>query len=506
MKPLAADWKPRLGAVPERSIPAPPAVSLAEKADWADQEYGRLRHPDGRVRERIKRMGRAWLTHPGASLLAVFPDKAERKAAYRVLSTGRVTMEHILESHQAATAERCAREQVVLAIQDTTTLNDDGLQATTGRVGIGGRGTGAQGLLAHVGLAVTPQGRALGVYTLDADFRDCDDGDEKDRKTSRDSDADDEKESRRWLEGLDRARDLQVACPDARVITVCDREADIRGMFRQASRDGTGLLVRANRARKRTVITDEGTRVDLWAHVAGQLACAHRHLVIEACGGPRSRKKRETDLELRACRVRLEAPGKAEDQTPIDLLAVSATEITPPGNTDPLHWLLLTTEGEPTPQQAHRIVGWYESRWAIETWFSVLKTGTRVMDRQLDTADDLRKCLAFDVITACHVHDLNFMARTEPATPAHTVVDPEMIECLHTFLRILGIRRISRAPPDLQNLTIRTFVIDLANAAGFDSTRRQPLPGTVKPWEAWVRFQPAWIQYRGMKQLGWTAP
>ena len=482
MKPLAPDWKRRLCAAPERSIKAPATVYLAAKADWADHEYGRLRHPDGRIRERIKRMGRAWLAHLGASLPTVFPDKAERKAAYRVLSNNRVKMEHILESHQAASAERCAREQVVLAIQDTTTLNYDGLRATDGRVGIGGRGTGAQGLLAHVGLAVTPQGRTLGVYMLNADFRG--DGDEK--------------ESRRWLEGLDRARDLQAACPGARVITVCDREADMWEMFQQASRDGTGLLVRANRIRKRTVITGEGSRADLWAHVAGQPACATKHLVIDACGGPRSRKKRQTELELRACRVRLAPPRTAASQTPIDMLAVSATEITPHDDTAPLHWLLLTTEGEPTPEQAQRIISWYERRWAIETWFSVLKTGTRLMDRQLDDADDLRKCLAFDAITACHVHDLNFMARTEPDTPAHTVIDPEMIACLYIFLRHLGIRRFSRGPPDRDQLDIRTFVIDLANAAGFDSTKRQPLPGTRKLWEAWSRFQPVWIYHRGL--------
>ncbi len=492
MKPLAADWKERLCAVPERSIKAPPTVYLAEKADWADHEYGRLRHPDGRLRERIKRMGRAWLTHLGAPLLAIFPDKAARKAAYRVLSNDRVTMDHILESHQAATAERCARERVVLAIQDTTTLNYDGLRATEGRVGIGGRGSGAQGLLAHVDLAVTPQGRTLGVYMLDADFRD--DGDDK--------------ESRRWLEGLERDRELQAACPSARVITVRDREADMWEMFQQAARDATGLVVRASRVCKRKVITGDGTRADLWAHVAAQPACARKRLTIDACGGPRSRKKRETDLELRVCRVRLAPPKTAASQTPVDLIAFSATETTPPDEADPLHWLLLTTEGEPTPQQAHRIVSWYESRWAIETWFSVLKTetSTRVTDRQLDTADDLRKRLAFDAVTACHVHDLNFMARTEPDTPAHTVLDPEMIACLYIFRRLLGIRRISRAPPDLDRLTIRTFVIDLANAAGFDSTKRKPLPGTRKLWEAWIRFQPAWIQYQGMMELGWTPP
>ena len=490
MKPLAADWKARLCAPPERAIEAPATVYLAEKADWADHEYGRQRHPDGRLRERIKRMGRAWLTHLGAALPVVFPDKAERKAAYRVLSNDRVTMEHILESHQAAMAERCARERVVLAIQDTTTLNYDGLKGTQGRVAIGGRGTGAQGLLAHVGLAVTPQGRTLGVYALDADFRG--DGDDK--------------ESRRWLEGLERARELQGACPGARVITVCDREADIWEMFQEASHAGTGLLIRANRVRRRQVITSEAGREDLWAHVAAQPACGRKRLVIDACGGPRSRTARRTELELRICRVRLAPPRTAAGETPVDLIAVSATEVAPPADSAPLHWLLLTTEGEPTPQQARQVIGWYERRWAIETWFSVLKTGTRLTDRQLDTADDLRKCLAFDVITACHVHDMNHMARTEPDTPAHTVIDPEMIRCLYIFLRHLGIRRISRAPPDLERLDIRTFVIDLANAAGFDSTKRQPLPGTRKLWEAWTHFQPAWIYHRGLMAEGGLPP
>ncbi len=105
-----------------------------------------------------------------------------------------------------------------------------------------------------------------------------------------------------------------------------------------------------------------------------------------------------------------------------------------------------------------------------------------------------------------YVHDLNFMARTEPSTPARDVIDPEMITCLSIFLRLLGIRRIMRSPPDPEHLTIRTFVIDLAHAAGFDSTRRQPLPGTRTLWEAWVRFQPAWIQYRGMTDMGWRPP
>ncbi len=484
MKPLAADWKAELCAAPGKVIEEPRPVYLKETADWADHEYARCRHPDGRVRERIVQMGRSWLKHLGASLPVVFPGKAERKAAYRLLSSNRVTMEHILESHQAATAERCAPEKVVLAVQDTTAINYNGLKETRGLVGLGGPGKGVKGLMAHFGLAVNLVGRPLGVFSLDADFRhDAQEG---------------EKESRRWLEGLERAGELAAACPETHVITVCDREGDIWALIRKAVTTGAGLLVRANRARSRRVVTADGSLEDLWDHVAGQPSLASKTITIDACGGPRSREERKAKLDLRACTVTLAAPTDATDKTATRMLAVSATEISPPQDKERLHWLLLTTEGEPSAEQARKVIAFYERRWSIETWFSVLKTGTRIGKRQLDDADDLRKCLVFDAITACHIHDLNFMARTAPQTPADEVVEQDMIDCLYEYLHILGVLR-ARAPPG-HRPDIRTFVVDLAKVAGFDPTKRQPLPGTRKLWEAWMHFRAALILYRGLKQ------
>ena len=458
MKPLAPDWKAGLCAAPGKLIEEPRPVHLKETADWADHEYARCRHPDGRVRERIVEMGRSWLKHPGASLPVVFPGKAERKAAYRLLSSNRVTMEHILENHQAATAERCALEKVVLAVQDTTAINDNGLKETRGLVGLGGPGKGVKGLMAHFGLAVNLVGRPLGVFSLGADFR---------------HDAQqDEKESRRWLEGIERAGELAAAC----------------------------LLVRANRARSRRVISADGSLEDLWDHVAGQPSLASKTIAIEACPGPRSREERKAKLDLRACTVTLAAPTDATDRTATRMLAVSATETSPPQDKEPLHWLLLTTEGEPSAEHARKVIAFYERRWSIEIWFCVLKTGTRIGKRRLDDADDLRKCLVFDAITACHIHDLNFMARAAPQTPADEVVEQDMIDCLYEYLHILGVLR-ARAPsghrPD-----IRTFVVDLAKVAGFDPTKRQPLPGTWKLGEAWMHFRAALIYHRGLKQHG----
>ena len=66
-------------------------------------------------------MGRAWEKRPGQPVPVIFPDKDE--AAYRLLSNPRVTMDHVLESHKECMVERCRRERVVLAVQDTTMLN-----------------------------------------------------------------------------------------------------------------------------------------------------------------------------------------------------------------------------------------------------------------------------------------------------------------------------------------------------------------------------------------------
>ena len=472
IKPLAGGWRAALCREADRRLGATPTPHLPEGTDWADIEYRRGAHPDGRLRDRVVEMGRAWEHAPGASLPAIFPGAAEQKAAYRLLSNGRITMEHILEPHQEATVERCRLEPVVLAIQDTTTLNYNGHEKTKGLVNVGGGGTGTWGLLAHVGLAVTEARRPLGVFELNATQRDARAGDEA-------------PESVRWLRGLERAGELASACPDSRVITLCDREGDIWEMFRSARETGDGLLVRSDRGRQRRVVTDGGTR-ELWDFMTAQPALGTRTIAISPCGGPRKRRERKARLELRAAMVDLVAPAdRAGDEAPLAMLAVSVFEPDPPKGKDPLHWVLLTTEGQADADSARRAVEWYEARWTIEEYFRILKVGTRVEDRKLDHADDLRKCLAFDAVTAWRVMDLERRARDTPLMPALEMFSEHEIKVLYVWLQH---RRIIRAPPDGPP-DIRTFVIDLARLAGFRPSNRQPLPGTEKIWQAWRTYK-----------------
>ena len=486
---LEDGWRQVLHRTERRPVGALVGAYDGTDADWAEREYGRTGHTDGRVRRRIIDMGRAWMKNMGEDLPVIFPAKAEQKAAYRLLSNPRISMEHVLEPHFEATADRCRAAPVVLAIQDTTALNYTGLEATEGLVDIGGGGKGSVGILAHAGLAVTPEGRPLGLFTMDAAFRE-----------------DPEEDSQRWLLGLERARELAAACPDTRVISVCDREGDFWDLLIHAVDDGDALLVRASRSAKQSVRTPGGGKECLWEHVAARPPVAVTELTIPAAGGPRARKERVARLEIRTAEVAVTPPQRVRGADPLPLFAVSATEVDPPDGGDPLHWLLLTTErpaeGEAAAVHAATVLDWYRTRWSIETWFRTLKTGTRIKDRRLDSADDLRKCLAFDAVTAVHVADLTVLARERPETPATEVFPQEDVDLLHTLLESQGHRNVVRLP-DGKVPDIRAVVIDLGRLVGSHPSPRQPLPGTKKVWQGLERLYWA-IQVRdalGERQL-----
>ena len=471
---LEDGWREALHHVERRPVGALAGAFDGADADWAQREYGRTCHTDGRVRDRILRMGRAWLKSMGGDLPVIFPEKAEQKAAYRLLSNPRISMQHILEPHCEATADRCRGEAVVLAMQDTTALNYTGLEATEGLADLGGGGKGIKGILAHAGLVVTPEGRPLGLFTMDAAFRE-----------------DPEADSRRWLLGLERARELAEACPGTRVISVCDREGDFWDMLAHARDEGIPLLVRASRSAKQRVRTPGGEKECLWEHVAARSTVAVTELTIPAAGGPRARKERVARLEIRTTEVELLPPHWDRGAEPLPMLAVSATETGTADGDDPLHWLLLTTErpadGEVAAVHAATVLDWYRRRWTIETWFRTLKTGTRIKDRRLDHADDLRKCIAFDAITACHVADLTILAQERPETPATEVFPEEDIDLLQTMLEAQGHRDARRMPAG-QAPDIQTVVIDLGRLVGAHPTTRQPLPGAKKVWQGLERL------------------
>ena len=420
--PLSHTWQEELRAEPGSPLPMWSAPRhWAEHEDWADREYGARALGDSRLRRRLIDMGRAWASRPGLSLPRIFPAPALRKGAYRLLSNPRVTEDHVLDAHIQSTVDRCRLEPVVLAVQDTTMLNYSGLAASKGLSTLGGGGAGVKGLPVHLTLAVTPAGRPLGVLDLNARFRPAA------------PETAEVPESERWLSGLERAAELAKFCPDTRVIAVCDREADMYSMLERATKLKLELLVRSSRGANRRAVADSGAPpTDLWELLASQLPVFETELRLSASGGAKTRTAR---LEVRSLQASILPPGNRRKHPPQAVSAVSATEPNPPVGLDPLHWVLLSTRALQRVRDAIETLELYRRRWTIEEYFKTLKSGSRIEDRRLDHVDELRKCLAFDAITAWRVFDLGRQAREDPMLPAAKALAPEEIETLDMLLK-----------------------------------------------------------------------
>ena len=462
LHPLVDSWQEQLCVAPARVL-GQTSEPWCE-GDWGAREYARCAYPDGRIRRRIMAMGQAWLVSPGAPLPALFPRAADQQAAYRLLSNEAIKMDDIMFSHYEATVARCRSQPVVLAVQDTTTLNYDTLVATVGLDHLGGGGKGTRGLLPHCGVAVTPAGRPLGLYDMDVSFR-----------------QDPSNDSKRWVRMLDRSAELAEVCPASRVVTICDREGDFWALLTHARTLDTELLVRANKGVKRRVKTADGEAIGLWQYMARQPSLGTRRIAVPRRGGPQRRAGRTATLTLRCREVTLVPPEKYKDDQPLRVIVVDAREESPPPKHKALHWMLVTTtRQQPGRALALETLHFYERRWSIERFFHALKVGTRLQDRRLDAAEDLAKCLAFDAITAMRVWELSRLASEHPKDWARQHESPMMLTVLCSVSRWRHLK-VPRGPPE--DMTMAEFVVLIAGLAGFRPSRRQPLPGTQKLWE-----------------------
>ena len=479
-------WKAALRARPQRVLGRFPPLELDEDAPWSRREFERSDLPDRRLRERLLTMGEAWEHKPGQCLPDLFPSGALQQGAYRFLHNGRVSMEDVLQPHREALAERCRQVPgSVLLVQDTTTLNYTGLKDCTAGLGpLKERSSSSRGLHVHAAMAFSEGRRPLGVSGLEVWSRAL----EK-------PPGEDEKESRRWFRGLEQGYELASACPDRRIVVVGDRESDIFDLFRQhgeRSEEGVELLVRVHLGRQRLVrVWDPGCRSLMIRPLRDQpdfmtQVRFERSFEVDSQGGRRARKRRTVETEVCIGAVEVQAPKerrqRGEEGIGAWLVHVRQTNAEP--GEKPLEWWLTSTVGGPSESWARRIVGWYEARWGIEEFFRVLKSGMRIEDRRLRTADALKKCLVFDAVTAWQVFSLARYARDAADTPVEEVLTPDEREVIGTLVRkqqLLPPQERGRAPPP----DIRTWVVWLARTAGFRPSRRRPLPGNEILWRAY---------------------
>ena len=408
--PLQRNWRSVLCRAPVQALRLPPEGDA--EASWVENEFGRVRFADGRLRSRLLKLAGAFFDQPLAPIpQALHGDAGQTKAAYRFFHNPQVDLQSLLQPHYEATAARIGAHPVVLVPQDTTSLNYDA-HAATQDLGPINTVNGPVGLKLHDSLALTPEGIPLGLVDIRVWARDARETGKARRRKERPIE---DKESARWLHGLRRLAELQRLCPQTRLVSVADREADIYELFQEAAggRKGPDLLVRASRTTQRRV-NDEEAITPLWEHLPRQPLQGTCELSIPGRGG---RKRRITTLEVRCAPIQLRPPKRLLGAPALSLWAVHAVEPEPPEGHPAVEWMLITTVPTPDLETALERLRWYTARWNIEVFHRTLKSGCRIEDRRLGDAHSLQACLAIDLVVAWRVMYLTKLGRETPELP-----------------------------------------------------------------------------------------
>ena len=395
-------------------------------------------------------------------------DRAGEIRIGRFLCNLSVTPEEMLETALARTCALVAGRHV-LAIQDTTSLRDDGqysnhqlhamiaVDADDGTV----LGVVAACFLRHEG--------AVAVHCNKRPFA--------------------AKDSHRWLEATEVAARL-TAAGAASVTVVADRECDIYDEF--ALRPlATELLIRCHHDR----VLADGTR--LYRCTAGLRELGREIVSVPAAPG---RAARDAVVALYARQVTLRRPKRnhaaeaAKLPATLTLSYVEAREIGATADTPPLHWRLRSTHTVTTLAEARRIVGLYRRRWSIEQVFRTMKTKgfnieAVVMEAELAYENLVTATLIAAVQVLQMVHERDGIAR-RPLQDVFDAGDQPALEAVCATLEGNTAKQKNPHPPG--SLAYATWVC--ARLGGW--TGDYGKPGPIVVLQGLLRF-------KAMRE-GWT--
>jgi hypothetical protein len=457
--------------------------SAGEAADWVEQELGSARIFDDRLRRRMYQTVRNFAAQPRELVPQTSNGSmAEVKATYRFFKNDRVTMEGVLKGHAEQSIERARQHAVVLAVQDTTSLNYTA-HSPEGAGLISTKRKGSIGMLLHATVAFTTEGTPLGVLDAQCWARDAEQFGKREKRHQLPIE---EKESIKWLCSYRVTAEAQRLCANTVWVSVGDRESDIFDLFDEAAhcRNGPQLLIRADRGRQRQTIEQNG--VDsatpeyeyLWERLNREPVAGCRFVHVPQKPG---RAARTAKIEVRYASVVLKPPANSKLQ-PVTVWAVYAREIRRSRDVEPsVDWMLLTTVEVSSFSDALERICWYTVRWGIELFHRILKSGCRIEDRRLSDVTSLRKCLAFDLIIAWRTHALMKASRETPDAPCDDLVNEDEWKVLYAVAR--------DEPPPSTTPPIRPVVRLIAKLGGFLARNHDGEPGMITIWRGITRLQ-----------------
>lgn len=406
----------------------------------------------------------------GISLRRLGGDRAGEIGLNRFFHNPAATWREMFATAGGRTAKRCEGCAHVLAIQDTTVIRGE---------------TQGAGLFLHPTIAVDAASGAL-LGLVHGEFLSRAAG----LRATRRGRSVEEKESRRWLNGAEKAREV---CPGAdRITLIADRESDIYEAFARRP-EGVELLIRAAQDRA----LEAGGY--LFAQTDAQSELARREIDLPSAPG---RKARKAKLALRLARLRIKRPrnGKPSPGLPrsLDVTLVDVREVDAPEGQKPLHWRLLTSHAVSDAEAGWETAALYRQRWHIEQLFRTLKSeGFNIEAVRMEADAPLEKlaavCLIAAVIVQQMVHARDGAQAGAGPRPIEDAFDADDIPLIEAYCaRLEGKTQRQKNPHRQGSLAYASWVC--ARLGGW--TGYYGKPGPIVMLRGWRQIQSA--------KAGWT--
>jgi len=486
--PLCRSWRKVLCAEPPLGLCERPRPEAPEH--WAEEEFGTVGLYDDRLKQRLYTIAQDFYNSPQANIPEACGSKAKTMGAYRFFQNPKITLDMVLTAHTEATIERIKEHRVVLIPQDSTTLNYSTHPMTEGLGPVNNQDDHAIGLLLHDTLAFTEEGTPLGILDAQCWARDPK---EKGKKYRRKELPIEQKESMKWLRSFQKAAQVQALCPQTMLVVMGDRESDIYELFLEARKvsDGPKLLVRAEKTRKRKVEQEF-----LWDFMEKQKVAGSLKIHVPRRG---SRRARDAWMDVRFAGVALTPPKRYGSSASVRVWAVYVRERANKTVPSPIEWMLLTTVEVQNFRDAQKRVEWYSGRWGIEVYHRTLKSGCRIKDRQLETANRLETCLGVDMVVAWRIYYLTMIGRERPELPCTVFFKEVEWKALCCFVNETPIP--PKEPP-----SIGKAVFMVASLGGHLGRKGDGFPGTQTLWRGLVMWYAATKMYAILTQQHYPNP
>jgi len=434
-------------------------INLRDEFEGLDFKSKRL---ENRFKEAMEKLSK----QPEKSIWLASGSRTEAKAIYRLLSNEKTNKEEILRAHRESTKQRIQGHDVILAIQDTMSVN---YNSQTKTEGIGYISDKTLGVNIHSSLAVTPEGLILGVLDQSSYTRSTrkDDSASHDKKKQRPIE---EKESYRWLETMGNST---IEMPsEVKFIHICDREGDMYELFEKALCTDQTFLIRVIQNR----ITTDGLKII--DEIKKTPHCGEVSVVI-----PRDPKKKTKErnavLKISYKKFDVKKPQLKNTNKSlssfVSMNVIYVIESSENGDTEPIEWILATNDEISGFEDAYDKVCNYMQRWKIERFHFVLKSGCQIEKLQERRIEKTILLILMYSIISVRIMNLTYLARICPDLRCDIMFDEDEWQVLYCAANK------TKNPPN-EPYSMKKAIEYVAALGGFKGAKSDGVPGLKVVW------------------------